>query len=511
MTFPHLRHGFPPMKLSPLLALPVCFSVLLALGAGASAQGGGFHAGEVFIYGWGVQSPGYSGAGVLRVDPATGAGSVLTPTWGTFEYTGTMAFDPYRQRLLLSTAITGTNPSPVNYLWAADGAGNLQNISAAFFPAGAGINDLAPTRDGRVYFTIDDGGGIPPIRWIDAANQLHVLYDSDGVTPMLIDGTAYYHIDGMIHDPGTNALFVASITPAPGFPQGAVNVRKLPLSADGSRVIGPVGNATFEVSPLPWGATSGETPRGWSYGPDGKLVLVILTIDAHVLPRMLLVDPVTSAISVWGSNGDSNPGPGGGVAWSTTNGGAYTSALNKVLVVDHWNTKLRAYAPGSAGGAGTVVTSSPASWGPGGYYLNVTAVPPDACSGGWIPYGVGLKGKGDLVPKLTGAGCAEPGSAITLNLGNAVGGASSALFVGLSSAALPFKGGTFRVGALLLTLNLPLGGTPGLAGAGTLTLPTSLPALPALTGTSIFLQGACADAAAVQGVALTQGLELEIG
>jgi len=496
---------------SRALRLSLLLASVLAFGAGASAQGGGFHAGEVFIYGVGVQSPGYSGNGVLRIDPVSSAGSVLVKTWNAFDYTGTMAFDPYRQRLLLSTAIPGSAPTPLNHLWAADGAGNVQNISAAFFPAGAGINDLAPTRDGRIYFTIDDYGGLPQIYWIDAANQLHVLYDSDGVTPMLIDGNAYYHIAGMIHDAGTNALFVASVTPAPGFPEGAVNVRKLPLSADGSRVVGPVGNATFEVSPAPWGATSGEAPRGWSYGPDGKLVLVILTIDDEVLPRMLLVDPVTSAITVWGSNGDDNPGPGGGFAWATTTGGAYTSALNKVLVVDQSNTKLRAYAQGSTGGPGTVITSSPASWVAGGYYLNVTAVPADACSGGWIPYGVGLKGKGNLVPKLTGAGCAEPGAAITLNISNAVGGASAALFVGLAKGALPFKGGTFHIGTLLLTVNFPLGGAPGVAGAGALALPTALPALPALSGTSLYLQAAFTDAAAAQGVALTQGLELEIG
>ncbi len=506
---PALVSTLPSRSRRSLLAALALPCALLALAMGSSAQGGGFHAGEVFIYGFGPQSPGYSGTGVLRLDPASGAGSVFAQTWNFFDYTGTMAFDPYRQRLLLSAAFTGFTPTPLNHLWALDGAGNLQNLSEAFYPAGAGINDLAPTHDGRIYFSIDGMGSPTPFHWLDAANQHHVLYDADGITPMLIDGTAYYSIDGMIHDPGTNALFVASITPAPGFPQGAVNVRKLPLSPDGSRVVGPVGNATFEVSPLPWGATSGEAPRGWSYGPDGKLVLIIHTIDDYVLPRMLLVDPVTSAISVWGSNGDGSPPSG--FAWTTTTGGAYTSALDKVLVVDHWNVKLRAYAQGSTGGPGTVITSSPASWGAGGYYLNVTAVPPDACTGGWNAYGVGLKGAGNLVPTLTGAGCAEPGAALTLSVSNAVGGAGAALFVGLSQAALPFKGGTFHVGSLLLTASFPLGGASGVAGAGSVSLPTLLPAIPALTGTSIFLQAGAADAAAVHGVSLTQGLQLEIG
>jgi hypothetical protein len=258
--------------MKPTLLLALCLFAFAGLGADALPQGGGFHAGELFLYGYGVQAPGPSTHGILRVDPVTGAGSVLTPTWNSFDYTGAMAFDPYRQRLLFCSAIIGTDPSPVLYLWAADGAGNLQNLSAGVLPTNTSVNGLAPTRDGRIYFTEGDFGFPTPFQWLDAANQHHVLYDADGVTPMLIDGTVNYQIDGMIHDAGTNALFVASTAPAPGFPLGAVNVRKLPLSADGSRVVGPVGNATFEVSPLPWGMTSGETPRGWSYGPNGELI-----------------------------------------------------------------------------------------------------------------------------------------------------------------------------------------------------------------------------------------------
>jgi hypothetical protein len=221
---------------------------------------------------------------------------------------------------------------------------------------------------------------------------------------------------------------------------------------------------------------------------------------------MLLVDPVTSAISVWGSNGD-DLGPD---AYANTPCGAYSSALDKVVIVDNFSN-LHAYAQGSAGGPGTGITPTPASL--GGMLTSPTmiSVPPDECTGGWIAYGLGLKGAGEVVPKLTGAGCPEPGSAITLNLSDAVGGANAALFVGLSQGALPFKGGTFHLGSLLLTINFPLGGTPGVAGAGSLSLPSALPATPALTGTSVFLQAAFSDAAAVQDVSLTQGLELAIG
>ena len=99
--------------------------LLLALAVPAAAQGGGFHAGELFVYTNGLQAPGYTGAGILRVDPLAGTGSLLTQTWGAYDFTGAMAFDPYRQRLVFCSAITGTDPSPIRYLWLADGAGRI--------------------------------------------------------------------------------------------------------------------------------------------------------------------------------------------------------------------------------------------------------------------------------------------------------------------------------------------------------------------------------------------------
>jgi hypothetical protein len=51
----------------------------------------------------------------------------------------------------------------------------------------------------------------------------------------------------------------------------------------------------------------------------------------------------------------------------------------------------------------------------------------------------------------------------------------------------------------------------GVAGAGAFTLPASLPSIPALSGTSLYLQAGFGDAAAAKGVSLTQGLEMAIG
>ena len=482
-----------------LLALALC----LALPAAASAQGSGFNAGEVFVYTGGLTAPGYTGAGILRVEPLAGAGSVLIQLANTLDNVGALAFDTYRQRLVFCASIPGTEPLPQLHLWLADGAGNRQTLGDGLFPANTQFDAIAPTGDGRIYFH-SAHDTTKQIRWFDAANGLHVLYDTDGITPLLIDGDQNFPIMGMIHDAPTNSLFIASSTPAPGFPLGATNVRKLPLSADGSKLAGPVGNATFEISSKPWGQTSGETPRGWARGPNGELLLLILSIDEESMPRLLQVDPVTSVISIWASNGSTSLPFG----CSTNTGIAFSSTLGKAVIADYWNSKLRAYAEGDAG-VGTVVGTSPVT--PSGYYCNMTSVPQGDCAGGWIAYGAGLAGKGGFVPQLAGSGCAEPGAAIGLKLSGAVGGASASLFVGLAPAAIPFKGGTFLVGAVVLTASLPMGGTPGVAGAGAFTLPASLPPIPALSGTSLYLQAGFGDAAAVKGVSLTQGLELAIG
>ncbi|MGQ0551809.1 MAG: TolB family protein [Planctomycetota bacterium] len=134
-----------------------------------------------------------------------------------------------------------------------------------------------------------------------------------------------------------------------------------------------------------------------------------------------------------------------------------------------------------------------------------------AAGGAWLAYGAGLAGADGFVPGLFGSNCPLPGATINLHLDDLVGGASGILFIGVGSASAPFKGGSFLVGGIVLQVPLGIGGTPGQGGAGALDLSAPLPNDPFLSGFSIFLQGAFLDAGAVQGVSLTQGLEMEIG
>lgn len=455
----------------------------------------------MFLYSTGVSAPGYSGAGILRIDPVAGSGALFVPTLGGYSanYVGGMVFDGYRQRLVFSSAIGGPN----EHLWLADGHGNVQNITASLFPSGVALTALAPTGDGRIYCT-PGYGAFEPLRWIDAQNGFHVLFAADGVTPMRIDGTSYYSIDGMIYDPGTNALFVASTTPAPGFPQAAVNIRKLPLSQDGTRVVGPVGNVQFEISAAPPAASSGEAPRGWSRGPNGQLALLVHCIDDGVLPRMLLVDPVTTAVTVFASCGQ-NSQPG---AWAVTTGGVYHPQLGEFLLLDFWNAALRAYGQGSTGGNGTVVPTAPVA--SIGYWVNVAAVSDDGCTGSGSEYGAGLAGSGGIVPQLSSTGCPDVGRTVTVHVDQCVGGALGILVLGSAAAAVPAFGGTLLLAPIDATAVFACTGSLGVAGAGEFALPIPL-INPALSGHSLFLQAGVLDAAASQGLSLTNGLRLEIG
>ena len=102
-------------------------------------------------------------------------------------------------------------------------------------------------------------------------------------------------------------------------------------------------------------------------------------------------------------------------------------------------------------------------------------------------------------PVFTGSGSLAAGSANTLALASAAPGALAGLVVGLTSANLPFKGGTLvpapDVGPVLVPVS----------GAGSIALPFVMPpGLPA--GTSLWMQWAIPDAAAIHGVALSNAL-----
>lgn len=118
----------------------------------------------------------------------------------------------------------------------------------------------------------------------------------------------------------------------------------------------------------------------------------------------------------------------------------------------------------------------------------------------------GLPGTFGATPTLSGSGDLVPGgSGFNLLGASAAPNAPGVMFVSLAEAALPFKGGLLYTFPIVLTLDIQssLFGTIVLSGL------TIDPAIPG--GTLIVLQTGFADAAAVAGVSLSNGLKIVTG
>ncbi len=122
----------------------------------------------------------------------------------------------------------------------------------------------------------------------------------------------------------------------------------------------------------------------------------------------------------------------------------------------------------------------------------------------WTNLGFALAGVNGN-PMLAGTGPLKTGSSGTLTLSNAAGpGALAVMFASLSSAPAPFKGGTLVPVPIASQITLLTAGSPG-------SIPLSWSSWPAgLSGQSLYLQYAIADAGAVNGVALSNALRANV-
>jgi hypothetical protein len=119
--------------------------------------------------------------------------------------------------------------------------------------------------------------------------------------------------------------------------------------------------------------------------------------------------------------------------------------------------------------------------------------------GGWSHFGAGLAGVSGF-PELAGSGTLAAGCTGTLSLTAAKPFSPALLFVALSSAPIPFKGGVLLANPFLLTVPLITNGSGALA--LNYTWPSGVP-----SGTSLYLQYAVKDASALQSVSLSNALQ----
>ena len=148
------------------MRLALMLAAALALAPLAQPQGGGFVAGDLYVYGW-IQTP-TTLQGIARLHPASGNCTLLAQFQQALDHQGAMAFDPYRQRLLYGR--WQPSISPYYTVTFSDAAGQLTPLPFE----NAVWDGIAPTGDGRIYYH-DSALGVNSFRWLDAANQVHVL------------------------------------------------------------------------------------------------------------------------------------------------------------------------------------------------------------------------------------------------------------------------------------------------------------------------------------------------
>lgn len=343
----------------PSLAAGLLVAVLVPLAPSAAPPaspaapapgGGGFEPGDLYFFSYALTGLSTGNAGILRIDPVTGeTTTLLGPVWGTAATAPDFAYDPFRDRLVVHLSLDGLSSD--TYLVDSDGGTQSMGLT------NKAVSNFAPTGDGRIYFE-EKGGVNTDIQYFDAAGAIHQLMDATGTAPFQLDPSFATGLMGMIYDPGTNALFVATGSNAMVCPGGSVtlaNLHKIPLSPDGSRTAGPVQCVQFDVDPTGWG----EDPEGWSRGPRGELFLTVDTNLNGQQPRLVLVDPETLAVSTFAENG---PYPGD----AATNAGCYSHTRGLAFVVDTGSDRLRMFAEGSTGSGTELILSGGTSISPPG-------------------------------------------------------------------------------------------------------------------------------------------------
>jgi len=473
----------------------VSLLLAVALAPAATAQTGPWTDGEILVRSQ-VQLTGQSA--IFRVIPESGATALLTTTqyWGG--WAGLLVFDSYRGGVLSNMSMAPDNPQ-VYRLWLVSHDGT----STAMPGFTGSLKALATAGDGRVFFIRYMGSGQGPmtIEYFDANNVIQTLKQSDGVTPFQAD------VEHLLYDAPSNALIGSSsagwAATSCSVPAGG-SLYRIPLSADGLRVDAPMTCTSVPTTLL----YAGEI-MGLDHLPNGN-VLVTTASGWNGSPqdRLLSLNPVTLALASWAMP-----------LQYDVNGGIWSARLGKAIVHAHsgsawWEPNgLRAFSAGQNNYGTHIPTSLPLPIGDGYSPVESMAevdVNGPACDGFQIPYGAGLAGNGGFVPLLGAIGCPDIGEIFTLSINAVVGAAPGILFVGLAPGAVPFKGGTFHLASVLLQFPITVGGTPGVANAGSLGLPALL-SDPILAGVSIYLQAGFLDGAAIQGVSLTNGLRLQGG
>ncbi len=208
-----------------LFALVSLFASVTGFVDRAHAQAGDFVPGDFCLISPVVQGLSPTSGAIMRIDPATGAASMLVDLDLTLGRPQTMAYDAYRNRMIFTGGPVGASANFAT--WLVDGNGALQALGFD----GRLIHAFAPTGDGRIYYH-DESDVTAWIGWIDAANQPHQLPDAAGAAPLLLNGLPWPNPNAMLCHAPTNSQIVAEFNTAQFSCTGAntvdLSVRRIP-------------------------------------------------------------------------------------------------------------------------------------------------------------------------------------------------------------------------------------------------------------------------------------------
>ena len=129
------------------------------------------------------------------------------------------------------------------------------------------------------------------------------------------------------------------------------------------------------------------------------------------------------------------------------------------------------------------------------------------CPGWSMLYGAGTAGSGGAVPALDVSGCPSPGTVATLALTDALGGSVGLLGVGTQRDAFALLGGTAWIGPASNLVVVPFALSGAGAGDGAWSFAWSVPPLvpPVITAQALVV-----DAAAAEGLAFSNAVEIRV-
>jgi hypothetical protein len=296
----------------------------LALPAVAAA----FQSGDLYLLSRGLP---VIGEGILRIDPATGATSVLVDAPTSLR--PSFSYDAWRDRLLF-VEMVGTG------VRTADDAGGLATLPTGL----AAPMQIAARGDGKVYLWFGPGTAPPApaagFGYLDASNALHDLLNAGGTARQTFPSS----FQDMLYDPGTNSLLCFSGVPFGPCPAANQTCAvRIPLTADGTQVAGALQFVQVDIS------TSLESVDGSSRMPGGDVMVIVDTNSNDREPRMQRLDPATMTFSPFASNG-----PYTGAA--ATDSGGWHAGLGRALILDTFANTLRSFASGEVGGGTAFAT-----------------------------------------------------------------------------------------------------------------------------------------------------------